>query len=110
MSASLLSHAFGLQGYDYVKTDYQGGAVASPSGSGRAPTAAPCATPGRSAPEAPRSGPSRRPPIGGKPVRVFLAIPRVERPSRKVPLAFAPPRRGHGAGLRALRPGAEPPG
>ena len=27
MSTSLLYHAFGIRGYDYVKTDYQGGGV-----------------------------------------------------------------------------------
>lgn len=97
MSTSLLYHAFGLRGYDYVKTEYTEGAVVFTVR--QRPHTCRC----------PRCG-SRRiihhgheprsfktVPIGHKPARIVLPIPRVEcrccGVTRQVTLPFADPRR-----------------
>jgi transposase len=99
MSTSLLYHAFGLRGYDYVKTEYQEGGViftlCQRPHTYRCPVC-------NSRDVHPRGHQERRfkaVPIGHKPVTVVLPIPRVECPRcgliRQVPVAFADPRRSY---------------
>jgi transposase len=99
MSTSLLYHAFGLRGYDYVKTEYQEGGVfftlCQRPHTCRCPVC-------NSRDVHPRGHQERRfkaVPIGHKPVTVVLPIPRVECPRcgliRQVPVAFADPRRSY---------------
>lgn len=99
MSTSLLYHAFGLRGYDYVKTEYRSGGVVFTIR--QRPHTYRCPLCGTRA-VAPRGYQERvfkAVPIGGKPVMVVLPIPRVECPScavvRQVPLNFADPRRSY---------------
>jgi transposase len=97
MSTSLLYHAFGLRGYDYVHTDYQKGGVVftirQRPRTCRCPVCNSRAVLGRGHQERK----FKAVPIGGKPVTVILPIPRVECPAcrivRQVPLNFADPRR-----------------
>ncbi|HKB41750.1 MAG TPA: ISL3 family transposase, partial [Gemmataceae bacterium] len=97
MSTSLLYHAFGLRGYDYVKTDYTGGSVVFTVRQ-RPHT---CRCPRCDSRDVIRHGHETRSfrtvPIGHKPVRIVLPIPRVEcrscRAIRQVALPFADPRR-----------------
>jgi len=96
MSTSLLYHAFGVQGYRYVKTDYIGGEVIftieQPRHSWRCPACRSRDVIGR--------GKNRRRfravPIGGKSVYLDLAVPRVECRRcgvvRQVTVGFADPR------------------
>jgi transposase len=99
MSTSLLYHAFGLRGYDYVKTEYREGAVVFTIR--QRPRACRCSVCGCR--DVVRRGHQERTfkavPIGGKPVRVALPIPRVACPAcrllRQVPLTFADPRRSY---------------
>jgi transposase len=99
MSTSLLYHAFGLRGYDYVKTEYQEGGViftlCQRPHTYRCPVC-------NSRDVHPRGHQERRfkaVPIGHKPVTVVLPIPRVECPRcgliRQVPVAFADLRRSY---------------
>jgi transposase len=99
MSTSLLYHAFGLRGYDYVKTEYQHGAVVFTLR--QRPHTCRCSRCG-SREVGPRGHQLRSfqgVPIGGKPVLVILPIPRVACRScpviRPVPLTFADPRRSY---------------
>src|SRR4051794_39905680 len=99
MSTGLLYHAFGLRGYDYVKTDYQEGGVVFTLRH-RPPTCR-CPLCGTRA-VCPRGHPERSfqaVPIGGKPVTVVLPIPRVHGATcqviRQVPLSFADVRRSY---------------
>ena len=97
MSTSLLYHAFGLRGYDYVKTEFTAGAVVFTVRQ-RPHT---CRCPQCDSRELihhghePRS--FRTVPIGRKPVWLVLPIPRIEcrscRRTRQVTLPFADPRR-----------------
>jgi transposase len=96
MSTSLLYHAFGLRGYDYVKTDYADGAITFTLY--QRPHTCRCSRCG-SREVFPRGYQERTfhaVPIGGRPVAVVLPIPRVECPAcglvRQVPLTFADPR------------------
>jgi transposase len=99
MSTSLLYHAFGIRGYDYLRTAYEGGQVRFAIR--QRPHTRRCPACG-SRDVAPR-GHQRRTfkavPIGGKPVEITLAIPRVACPAcdviRQVPLDFADPRRSY---------------
>ena len=96
MSTSLLYHAFGVRGYRYVKTEYVEGEVIftieQPRESYRCPACGSEDVIGR--------GQYRRRfrtvPIGGKPVYLALAVPRVEcrrcQVVRQVKLGFADPR------------------
>ncbi len=99
MSTSLLYHAFGIRGYDYVKTDYREGRVVFTIH--RRPHTYRCPLCGsrRVAPRGCQERTFRAVPIGGKPVYVMLAIPRVECPTcqviRQAPLDFADPRRSY---------------
>jgi len=99
MSTSLLYHAFGLRGYDYLNTAYQDGHVRFTIR--QRPHTRRCPTCG-SRDVAPRGHQQRTfkaVPIGGKPVEITLAIPRVACPAcdviRQVPLDFADPRRSY---------------
>ena len=99
MSTSLLYHAFGLRGYDYVKTDYREGTVVF--NIHQRPHTLRC--PRCGCRDVLSHGTQERTfkavPIGGKPVNVVLPIPRVECRScnitRQVPLHFADPRRSY---------------
>jgi transposase len=99
MSTSLLYHAFGLQGYDYVKTDYQGGTVRFTIHQRPRTYRCPVCNSRQVCPRGTQQRTFKGVPIGGKPVCVILPIPRVECPSckvvRQVPLTFADPRRGY---------------
>lgn len=97
MSTSLLYHAFGLRGYDYVKTEYtQGRVVFTISQPPKS-----CRCPRCGSPDIIHHGHETRSfkavPIGHKPVTIVLPIPRVEcracKIIRQVALPFADPRR-----------------
>jgi transposase len=99
MSTSLLYHAFGLRGYDYVKTQYQEGGVIFTIRQ-RLHTYRCSVCNSRSVlPRGHQVRTFKTVPIGRKPVSVVLAIPRVECPTcrivRQVPLNFADPRRSY---------------
>lgn len=97
MSTSLLYHAFGLRGYDYVKTEFSEGAVVFTVRQ-RPHT---CRCPQCGCRQLIHHGCEPRSfktvPIGHKPVWIVLPIPRVEcrscRLTRQVTLPFADPRR-----------------
>ena len=99
MSTSLLYHAFGIRGYDYVKTEYREGSVVFTIC--RRPHTCRCPLCGsrQVAPRGRQERTFRAVPIGGKPVSVGLAIPRVEclvcQVVRQAPLDFADPRRSY---------------
>ena len=96
MSTSLLYHAFGIRGYQYTRTDYQGGEVIFSIH--QEPHTCRCSACG--SPEVkPRGHVQRRfrtVPIGSKTTIVALPIPRVECPAcgvvRQVEVSFADPR------------------
>ena len=99
MSTSLLYHAFGIRGYDYVKTDYREGRVVFTI-QRRPPTyRCPLCGSRRVASRGCQERTFRAVPIGGKPVLVVLPIPRVECSTcqviRQAPLDFADPRRSY---------------
>jgi transposase len=97
MSTSLLYHAFGLRGYDYLKTEYSEGTVIF-TVQQRPHT---CRCPQCGSRDLIHHGHEPRVfkavPIGNKPVRIVLPIPRVEcrhcKIVRQVTLPFADPRR-----------------
>src|SRR6266446_6395506 len=99
MSTSLLYHAFGIRGYDYVKTEYQEGGVIFTLRQRPHTYRCPVCNSRAVAPRGHQERTFKTVPIGGKPVAVVLAIPRVECPTcalvRQVPLAFADPRRSY---------------
>jgi transposase len=84
MSTSLLYHAFGLRGYDYVKTDYQGGAARFAIRQRPRTYRCPACNSRQVRPRGTQRRAFKAVPIGGKPVCVTLPIPRVECPSCKV--------------------------
>lgn len=99
MSTSLLYHAFGIRGYEHVRTDYQGGqtifTIRQEPGTSRCPAC------GRRDVR-PRGQVERRfrsLPIGSRATVVVLPIPRVECPAcgvvRQVEVPFADPRRSY---------------
>jgi transposase len=97
MSTSLLYHAFGLKGYDYVRTEYTEGTVVFTLRQ-RPHT---CRCPQCDSRDLIHHGHETRSfkavPIGRRPVRIVLPIPRVEcrrcQIVRQVTLPFADPRR-----------------
>jgi transposase len=99
MSTSLLYHAFGLRGYDYVKTDYQDGGVIFTLCQRRHTYRCPRCNSREVHPRGHQERTFKAVPIGHKPVSVVLPIPRVECPTcgliRQVPVAFADPRRSY---------------
>jgi transposase len=99
MSTSLLYHAFGIRGYDYIRTDYQDGQVIftveqDPED---------CRCPACGAREVSSRGHVERRfrslPIGSRATAVVLPIPRVEcrdcGVTRQVKVPFADPRRSY---------------
>src|SRR4051812_6395813 len=111
MSTSLLSHAFGIRGYHYTRTDYQGGATIFSIR--QEPEA--CRCPACGSPEVQSRGLVERRfktlPIGGRPTFVDLPIPRVSCRAcgvvRQVAVPFADPRRSYTKAFEryALEPG-----
>jgi len=99
MSTSLLYHAFGIRGYDYVKTDYREGGVLFTICRRQHTYRCPVCASRQVAPRGHQERTFRAVPIGGKPVAVVLPIPRVECSAcqvvRQVPLDFADPRRSY---------------
>ena len=99
MSTSLLYHAFGIRGYDYVKTDYREGGVIFTIRRRAHTYRCPLCGSRRVAPRGCQERTFRAVPIGGKPVSVLLPIPRVECSTcqvvRQAPLDFADPRRSY---------------
>src|SRR5438309_4905786 len=99
MSTSLLYHAFGIRGYDYVRTDYHGGATIFTIR--QDPAACRCSACGSR--EVISRGHAERQflalPIGRRKTTVALPIPRVECQAcglvRQVKLPFADHRRRH---------------
>src|SRR5262249_61996786 len=79
MSTSLLYHAFGIRGYDYVSTAYEEGRVIFTIR--QRPHSYRCSVCGARDvhPHGQPARAFRAVPIGGKPVRAGLAIPRVAR-------------------------------
>jgi transposase len=97
MSTSLLYHAFGIRGYEYVRTEYQGGEVVFTVR--QEPKTLRCDACG-SRDVRPRGRVERRfrsLPIGSRATAVVVAIPRVACQAcgvvRQVEVAFADPRR-----------------
>ncbi len=99
MSTSLLYHAFGLRGYDYVNTDYQEGGVVFTIRQRPHTWRCPVCDSRDVLPRGHQQRTFKAVPIGHKPVLVILPIPRVECPAcgivRQVPLNFADPRRSY---------------
>src|SRR5918998_4129903 len=99
MSPSLLYHAFGIRGYEYTRTDYQGGEVTFTIR--QEPRTFRCEACGsrdvRPKGRAPRR--FRSLPIGGRATFVLLPIPRVEcracGATRQVEVPFAKARRSY---------------
>jgi transposase len=99
MSTSLLDHAFGIRGYEYVRTEYQGGQVIFTIH--QEPKT--CRCPACGAREVQPRGHVRRRfrslPIGSRATSVALAIPRVECRAcgavRQVEVRFAEARRSY---------------
>jgi len=93
MSNSLLYHGFGVRGYQYEKTEYAGGAVTFTISQVRES----CCCPECGSEDVIGRGHNRRRfrtvPIGGKPVWLLLAVPRVEcrdcNAVRQVKIGFA---------------------
>jgi transposase len=99
MSTSLLYHAFGVRGYEYTRTDYQGGQTTFTIH--QAPETYRCSACG--SPEVHSRGRVERRfrtvPIGSRATFVVLPIPRVECQAcgvvRQVEIRFADPRRSY---------------
>jgi transposase len=99
MSTSLLYHAFGIRGYQYVRTDYRGGEVLfTISQDLETCRCSAC----DAAAVRPRGRVERRfraLPIGSRPTTIVLLVPRVQclvcGVVRQVEIAFADPRRGY---------------
>ncbi|HMB06758.1 MAG TPA: ISL3 family transposase [Isosphaeraceae bacterium] len=99
MSTSLLYHAFGIRGYEYTRTDYQGGPVIFTIQ--QDPKTCRCAACG--SPQVQSRGRVERRfralPIGSRATVVVLPIPRVECQAcgvvRQVKIPFADPRRSY---------------
>jgi transposase len=99
MSTSLLYHAFGIRGYKYVRTEYQGGEVIFTIN--QEPKTCCCSACGSNEIR-PRGRVERRfraLPIGSRPTTVVLPIPRVQclvcGVVRQVAISFADPHRSY---------------
>ncbi len=99
MSTSLLYHAFGIRGYDYLGTAYEDGHVRFTIGQRRHTYRCPACGAREVAPRGCRRRTFQAVPIGGKPVEIALAIRRVACPAcdvvRQTPPNFADPRRSY---------------
>lgn len=97
MSTSLLYHGFGIRGYRYVRTEYVAGEVVFRIEQDIVTCRCSVCGSAHVAPRGQVDRPFRSLPIGGKPVTVRLAIPRVACEDcgaiRQTPIAFADPRR-----------------
>jgi transposase len=97
MSTSLLYHAFGFRGYDYVKTDYRDGGLTFTIGQRRHTYRCQVCNSRDVHPRGHQERTFKTVPIGHKPVSVVLPIPRVHCPRcdliRQVAVPFADPRR-----------------
>src|SRR3954454_16816030 len=99
MSTSLLYHAFGIRGYQYTRTDYQGGQVIFTVRQ----EPAPCRCPACGSHQVQSRGRVERRfrtlPIGSRATFVVLPVPRVEcracGVTRQVEVPFAEARRGY---------------
>jgi transposase len=99
MSTSFLYHAFGIRGYDYVRTEYPDGQVIFTI----AQDPRDCRCPACGSREVTHRGHARRRfrslPIGRRPTAIVLPIPRVECRAcgavRQVKVPFADPRRSY---------------
>jgi transposase len=99
MSTSLLYHAFGIRGYEYVRTDYQGGEVIMTIS--QDVKTCQCSACGARAVQ-PRGRVERRfraLPIGSRPTTIVFAVPRVQclvcGVVRQVKISFADPQRSY---------------
>src|SRR6266545_2836915 len=99
MSTGLLYHAFGIRGYDYRSTAYEEGRVIFTLEQRRHTYRCAVCAARDVRPHGHEERTFRAVPIGGRPVRIVLPIPRVECPhcgvTRQVPLNFADPRRSY---------------
>jgi transposase len=99
MSTSLLYHAFGIRGYDYVSTAYEDGCVRFTIRRRRHTYRCSVCGSRHVRPHGHEQRVFRTVPIGHKPAVVILPIPRVECVHcgvvRQVPLDFADPRRSY---------------
>ena len=97
MSTSLLYHGFGVRGYRYVKTEYEGGAMIFTMEQSRESYRCPECGSKNVLGRGKTTRRFRTVPIGGKPVFLALDVPRVEcrdcQRVRQVELTFAEPRR-----------------
>src|SRR5215470_239156 len=99
MSTSLLYHAFGIRGYEYVRTDYRDGATIFTI----RPDPEDCRCPACGSRDVISRGHAERRfravPIGSRPTAIVLPIPRVECRAcgrvRQVQVPFADPRRSY---------------
>jgi len=78
MSTSLLYHAFGLRGYDYVHTKYEGGAINFRVSPKPDLLVCPCCHSWKIKRRGVFERRLRLPPIGTKPVYVLIKVPRIE--------------------------------
>jgi transposase len=97
MSTSLLYHAFGVRGYQYVRTDYQGGQTAFAIRQDDKTLRCPACGSRDVRPKGRAERRFRSLPIGGRATVVVLSIPRVAcsacHVTRQVGVPFADPRR-----------------
>jgi hypothetical protein len=75
MSTSLLSHAFGMRGYDYLSTAYEDGHVRFTVGQRPHTRRCPVCGSREVVPRGHQQRTFKAVPIGGKPVAITLAIP-----------------------------------
>jgi len=78
MSTSLLYHAFGLRGYDYVNTKYEGGAIHFRVEPKRELWRCPCCRSWKIKRRGRFERKLRLPPVGPKPVFILIKVPRIE--------------------------------
>jgi transposase len=99
MSTSLLYHAFGIRGYEYVRTEYQGGQVIFTILQEHESCRCPCCGSREVLPRGHVERRFRSLPIGSRATFVILPIPRVECRAcgvvRQVEIPFADPRRSY---------------
>jgi transposase len=99
MSTSLLYHAFGIRGYEYVRTNYQGGQTIFTIHQEQETCRCSACGSRDVRPRGRVERPFRTVPIGSRPTMVVLPIPRVECQScglvRQVEIGFADPRRSY---------------
>jgi transposase len=99
MSTSLLYHAFGIRGYSYARTDYQGGETLFTVHQKRETCRCSACGAHQVLPRGRVERRFRTLPIGGRPTFIVLPIPRVEcracQVVRQVEVPFADPRRGY---------------